>query len=306
MSEPNSTSSLLGNALRSTVQTLTQLVSESTPLTTEVGEVENLTLSGSSLASSLFPGSQVTPTQSSLANSTGAGDGLVLVGALRRIKSFLGRFFPFHSSTLYNSGGVTTTESTVISSTATDGLVEHAVSTISDMLKGSNESSYSNLLSGNSTLVSSNVTNSTCGSLEGNVHRFETVLVVFIIMFFMIGFIWSMEREHFKELFCGEDKTKEPRAMLLDSLNKIEECIYENPDEDDKQNKEEKQEEDNSGSLYENLNMDEDSDYDNVSFGRRTRRRYHDENGNEEENISFVRNKRNDNEDEEEVTYINE
>lgn len=192
MSEPNSTSSLLGNVLRSTVQTLTQLVSESTPLTTEVGEVENLTLSGSSLASSLFPGSQVTPTQSSLANSTGAGDGLVLVGALRRIKSFLGRFFPFDSSTLYNSGGVTTTESTVISSTATDGLVQHAVSTISDMLKGSNESSYSNLSSGNSTLVSSNVTNSTCGSLEGNVHRFETVLVVFIIMFCMLGFIWSM------------------------------------------------------------------------------------------------------------------
>ncbi|KNG75286.1 hypothetical protein PFMG_01421 [Plasmodium falciparum IGH-CR14] len=284
MSEPNSTSSLLGNVLRSTVQSLAQLVSESTPLTTEVGEVENLTLSGSSLASSLFPGSQVTPTQSSLANSTGAGDRLVLVGALRRIKSFLRGLFSVQSSTLYNSGGVTTTESTVISSTATDGLVQHAVSTISDMLKGSNESSYSNLLSGNSTLVSSNVTNSTCGSLEGNVPRFETVLG---------------EREHLRELFCGEDKTKEPRAMLLDSLNKIEECIYENPDEDDKQNKEEKQEEDNSGSLYENLNMDEDSDYDNVSFGRR-RRRYHDENGNEEENISFVRNKKNDNEDEEE------
>ncbi|ETW15635.1 hypothetical protein PFFVO_05415 [Plasmodium falciparum Vietnam Oak-Knoll (FVO)] len=305
MSEPNSTSSLLGNVLRSTVQTLAQLVSESTPLTTEVGEVENLTLSGSSLASSLFPGSQVTPTQSSLANSTGAGDRLVLVGALRRIKTFLRGLFSVQSSTLYNSGGVTTTESTVISSTATDGLVQHAVSTISDMLKGSNESSYSNLLSGNSTLVSSNVTNSTCGSLEGNVPRFETVLGVFIIMFCILGFIWSMEREHFKELFCGEDKTKEPRAMLLDSLNKIEESIYENPDEDDKQNKEEKQEEDNSGSLYENLNMDEDSDYDNVNFGRR-RRRYHDENGNEEENISFVRNKKNDNEDEEEVTYINE
>ncbi|KOB88686.1 hypothetical protein PFDG_03301 [Plasmodium falciparum Dd2] len=305
MSEPNSTSSLLGNVLRSTVQTIPQLVSESTPLTTEVGEVENLTLSGSSLASSLFPGSQVTPTQSSLANSTGAGDRLVLVEAFRRIKTFLGGFFPVQSSTLYNSGGVTTTESTVISSTATDGLVEYAVSTISDMLKGSNESSYSNLLSGNSTLVSSNVTNSTCGSLEGNVPRFETVLGVFIIMFCMLGIIWFMEREHLRELFCGEDKTKEPRAMLLDSLNKIEECIYENPDEDDKQNKEEKQEEDNSGSLYENLNMDEDSDYDNVSFGRR-RRRYHDENGNEEENISFVRNKKNDNEDEEEVTYINE
>ncbi|ETW28861.1 hypothetical protein PFFCH_03721 [Plasmodium falciparum FCH/4] len=306
MSEPNSTSSLLGNVLRSTVQTLAHLVSESTPLTTEVGEVENLTLSGSSLASSLFPGSQVTPTQSSLANSTGAGDRLVLVHALRRIKTFLRGLFSVQSSTLYNSGGVTTTESTVISSTATDGLVQHAVSTISDMLKGSNESSYSNLLSENSTLVSSNVTNSTCGSLEGNVHRFETVLVVFIIMFCMIGIIWSMERKHFKELFCGEDKTKEPRAMLLDSLNKIEESIYENPDEDDKQNKEEKQEEDNSGSLYENLNMDEDSDYDNVSSGRRRRRRYHDENGNEEENISFVRNKKNDNEDEEEVTYINE
>ncbi|SOS81581.1 conserved Plasmodium protein, unknown function [Plasmodium sp. gorilla clade G1] len=309
MSEPNSTSSLLGNGLRSTVQTLAQLVSESTPLTTEVGEVENLTLSGSSLASSLFPGSQVTPTQSSLANSTGAGDRLVLVDAFRRIKTFLRGFFPFESSTLYNSGGVTTTESTVISSTATDGLVEHAVSTISDMLKGSNESSYSNLLSGNSTLVSSNVTNSTCGSLEGNVPRFETVFGVFIIMFCMLGFIWSMvcrkEREHLKELFCGEDKPKEPTAMPLDSLNKIEESIYENPDEDDKQNKEEKREEENSGSLYENLNMDEDSDYDNVSSGRR-RRRYHDENGNEEENISFVRKKKNDNEDEEEVTYINE
>ncbi|SOV83631.1 conserved Plasmodium protein, unknown function [Plasmodium reichenowi] len=309
MAEPNSTSSLLGNGLRSTAQTIAQLVSESTLLSTEVGEAENLTLSGSSLASSLFPGSQVAPTQSSLTNSTGSGDNLFLVGALRKFKTFLRQFLPLESSTLYNSGGVTTTESTVLSSAATNEVVEHAMSTISDMLKGVNESSYSNFLSGNSTLVSSNVTNSTCDSLEGNGPRFETVLGVFIIMFCMLGLIWSMvcrkEKEHFKELLCGEEKQKEPKMMPLHSFDNIEESIYENADEDDKQNKKEKPEETHSGSLYENLNMDEDSDYENVNNGRR-RRRYHDENGNEEENISIIRNKKNDNEDEEEVTYLNE
>ncbi|SOV83822.1 conserved Plasmodium protein, unknown function [Plasmodium sp. gorilla clade G3] len=311
MAEPNSTSSsLMGNGLRSTVQTMSQWLSESTPLSTEVGEIRNSSFSESTLFSSLFPDSQVTPTQSSFANSTGAGDDLVLVGTLRKIKTFLGQLIQFGTSRLYNSDGVTTTESTILSSTATNGIIEQGVSTISDMLKGSNESSYINLISGNSTLVPTNITNSTSISFEENGPTFETSLGVFIIMFCLIGFVWSMvcrkEGQHIKELFCGEEKPKRAATMQLDSLSNIEEkTIYENDDEGNNQNKEEKIEEENSDNLYENLSMDEDSDYDNVKSGRR-RRRYHDENGNDEENITFVTKKKNDNEEEEEVTYLNE
>ncbi|SPJ13116.1 conserved Plasmodium protein, unknown function [Plasmodium sp. DRC-Itaito] len=298
MAEQNSTSSsLLESGINSTVQTMAQLVSESTPLSTKIGEVPNSTFSVSTLVSSLFPDSQVTPTQSSFSNSTRGGDDLVLVSAIRKIKSFLRQFIQLGSDRLYNSGGVTTTESTIFSGATTNGVLEQAMSTMSDIMKGSNQSNYVNLLSGNSTLVTSNMTNSTSNLLEENGPRYETVLSVFIIMFCLLGLVWSMvwrkEGDHIRELFCGKKKTKTPKEIPLDSLNNKEETIYENDNEE------------NSGSLYENLNMNEDSDYDNIPFGRR--RRYHDENGNDEENISFVRNKKNENEEvEEEVTYLSE
>ncbi|SOV19972.1 conserved Plasmodium protein, unknown function [Plasmodium sp. gorilla clade G2] len=310
MAEPSSTSnSLLASGLRSTVQTMAQLISESTPLSTQFGDVLNSSNSGSSLASSLLPASQVTPTQSSLSNSTGRGDDLVLVGAFRRLRTFLTQILQFGSSQLSNSDGVTPTESTVFSSATTNTLLEKAVSTVSDMAKGGNESSYINLLSGNSTLVPSNMTNSTCNLLENNGPRFETTLGVFLIMFCLLGIVWSMvcqkEGQHIKELICGKKKLKRTGVVPLSSLAKIEEePTYENDNEDYDKNKKEKPDEEECVSIYENINIDEESDYDNVSSDRR-RRRYHDENGNDEENISFVPKKKNDNE-EEEVTYLNE
>ncbi|SOV19923.1 conserved Plasmodium protein, unknown function [Plasmodium gaboni] len=310
MAEPNSSSnSLWGNGLHSTVQTMAQLISESTPLTTQFEDVLNSNYSGSSLASSLLPASEVTTTQSSFANSTGRGDGLVLVGAFRRLRTFFTRILQFGSSQIYNSDAVTPTESTVFSTETTNAVLERAVSTISDMTNSGNESYYINLLSGNSTLAPSNTTNSTCNLLEDNGPSFETTLGVFLIMFCLLGIVWSMvcrkEGDHIKELICGKKKLKRTTNVPLSSLDKIEEeATYENDNEDYDKNKKQKTAEEECVSIYENINIDEESDYDNVSFDRR-RRRYHDENGNDEENISFVQKKKNDNE-EEEVTYINE